>query len=715
MKKGLQYRYGLMTVTLIVLVAVTLSTFLQFQYRSGFNSFVDKSHLSTEQYLNDQIQQRGLALITVLAENITNALYSMDMESLLFSLTAIKSSEDVISAQVYDTEGMIIHDGDQLIPSYGKYILDSEVLSAINIKNETTVFQQASKLMVAKSIWIGETPLGGVQLWISLDSINAKLDDLAKQEQQLYSDTLKSFYLIAFNTTLVLMLMGIIISFFLSRRILQPIEAVASVANDVGKNDFTKKLEYKNEDEIGELVQSFNNMTDQLKEEKSRREQTEEKLRQQALYDTVTSLPNRALVLDRLKHSIEHSVRDHNKIALIFIDLDDFKKVNDTLGHDVGDQLLICSAHRLQSAVRPSDTVARLGGDEFVVLITGLADTDGVSSVVESLLKQFRKPFKIDGRSMLLTASIGISIFPDDGSSEATLLRKADAAMYHSKNSGRNTYSFYTDQMNEQVSRRLLIEEQMQIGLENHEFSVVYQPKVCLSDYQVSGVEALLRWNNQALGPISPVEFIPIAEQTGIISELGEMVLNQALSDLKRWKQFNENFIVSVNLSPRQFRDSSLTSKISTLLSNHGHSGSSLELEITEGVLLSGHVHVDRTLEEIRKLGIRISMDDFGTGYSALSYLRKYPFDVIKIDQSFVRDIETDPEDCALIEATIAMAHALNLRVVAEGVETTAQLEFLEGINCDCLQGYYFSKPVSAEIIEEKFLREPLTVNAFTN
>ncbi|MGB0282985.1 MAG: hypothetical protein ACPGAE_12485, partial [Neptuniibacter sp.] len=186
MKKGLQYRYGLMTVTLIVLVAVTLSTFLQFQYRSGFNSFVDKSHLSTEQYLNDQIQQRGLALITVLAENITNALYSMDMESLLFSLTAIKSSEDVISAQVYDTEGMIIHDGDQLIPSYGKYILDSEVLSAINIKNETTVFQQDSKLMVAKSIWIGETPLGGVQLWISLDSINAKLDDLAKQEQQLY-------------------------------------------------------------------------------------------------------------------------------------------------------------------------------------------------------------------------------------------------------------------------------------------------------------------------------------------------------------------------------------------------------------------------------------------------------------------------------------------------------------------------------------------------
>jgi len=300
----------------------------------------------------------------------------------------------------------------------------------------------------------------------------------------------------------------------------------------------------------------------------------------------------------------------------------------------------------------------------------------------------------------MLTASIGVAVYPNDGNTPSELLRKADSAMYHSKEEGRNTYSYFTEAMNKDVSRRLALEEQMHGALERGEFRLHYQPKVDITTCNLIGVEALLRWNNPALGEVTPCEFIPIAEQTGLIIPIGQFVLNKALEMTATWQQkYEQPFSIAVNLSPRQFRDPNLVTFIKKAIAQSGVPGKSLELEITEGVLMSGHAYIDEALEAINSLGISIAMDDFGTGYSSLSYLRRYPFDVLKIDRSFVSDIIEDKADRELVNAAIAMAHSLGLKVVAEGVETEEQRALLAKQGCEIAQGYLFSKPVSAEEI----------------
>ncbi|MDT8281555.1 MAG: EAL domain-containing protein [Gammaproteobacteria bacterium] len=426
----------------------------------------------------------------------------------------------------------------------------------------------------------------------------------------------------------------------------------------------------------------------------------EERILHQAYFDNLTDLPNRFLALDRLTQLLNEAQRKNEKVAVLFLDLDDFKKVNDTLGHETGDKLLIEAADRLRSISRSSDTVGRLGGDEFIMLLSGLKQATDASPVAKALLNQFKAPFNIDHRELILTISVGISIFPDDSHEASALLRNADSAMYHAKELGRNTYSYFTAAMNLAVSRRLAIEEQLHSALGRNQFTVLYQPQVDISSGKIIGTEALLRWNNPTLGSISPLEFIPIAEQTGLIVPLGQFVLTQALTTLAIWQRdFDDVLRIAVNLSPRQFRDPGLVGFIKKTLQQANVSGESLELEITEGVLMSGHTHVNEALTALNNLGIWIAMDDFGTGYSSLSYLRKYPFDVLKIDSSFIHDITEDINDRELISAAIAMAHGLKLKVVAEGIETKEQLAYLKQLDCDYGQGYFFSKPETAEKI----------------
>ncbi len=434
------------------------------------------------------------------------------------------------------------------------------------------------------------------------------------------------------------------------------------------------------------------------------RKLNEQKILRQAHYDALTDLPNRFLALDRLQQLLKEAQRHQNKVAVIFLDLDDFKKVNDSLGHETGDKLLIEAAQRLLGVVRSEDTVGRLGGDEFIVLLGNIGKASDALPIIENLLKQLHDSFHIKGRDLILSGSIGIAIYPQDGDTSSELLRNADSAMYHAKEKGRNTYSFFTDEMNQQVSHRLEIEQQIHGALGRGEFSVYYQPKINARDGRLAGAEALLRWNNPTLGEIGPQEFIPVAEQTGLIIPIGEYVLQQSLAWVKRWRRGDLNdFRIAVNLSPRQFRDPDLVSKINDAVNQAGLPATALELEITEGVLLSGHSHIEDALAGLKALGVSLAMDDFGTGYSSLSYLRNYPFDVVKIDQSFVRDISEDPADRELINAAIAMAHSLHLKVVAEGVETRLQLQYLQQIDCDCLQGYLFGKPMTAQMFARKF------------
>ena len=437
-----------------------------------------------------------------------------------------------------------------------------------------------------------------------------------------------------------------------------------------------------------------------IKEDITHRKAQEEKILHQAHFDSLTGLPNRFLSLDRLTQLINEARRNDEQVAVLFIDLDDFKKVNDSLGHEMGDKLLVEAAKRLQSVVRRGDTVGRLGGDEFIVLVGGLQQAEEVQPVAENLILEFRDAFQVDGRELLLTASIGISIFPDDSESPSALLKNADSAMYHSKSLGRNTYAYFTDAMNRQVTRRLELEEQIHGAMERGEFSVVFQPQFNTLSGSIMGAEVLLRWHNPALGHVSPGEFIPIAEQTGLIVPLGDFVLAEALSATRKWlDEGHTGFRIAVNLSPRQFRNPELVGNIERMIDQYGVEAANLELEITEGVLMTGHTYIDDALARLSAIGVSIAMDDFGTGYSSLSYLRSYPFNVLKIDQSFISDISEDPADRELIQAAISMAHGLNLNVVAEGVETAEQLAFLRQHNCDYVQGFYFSKPVSAEVM----------------
>lgn len=457
-----------------------------------------------------------------------------------------------------------------------------------------------------------------------------------------------------------------------------------------------KSLNEALDERVQKRTQELENSNERLHQEVYRREISENKLKKLALYDGLTDLPNRMLALERLTQEIHAANREKNKVAVLFLDIDDFKKVNDLLGHEIGDKFLCQVAKRLSAVVRRSDTLARYGGDEFIVILGGISDASDINPIVENLLRQFSNAYHIGSHELITTLSIGISVYPDDGQSGEALLDKADSAMYSAKRAGRNTYSYFTEQMNAQIARRVSLEAQMHGALERGEFTVYYQPKINIHNSKITGTEALLRWSNPALGDISPVEFIPIAEQTGKIVELGEFVLEKAIRDTKQWQtKYESALTVSVNLSPRQFRDLNLVDFIENTITQNFFSGKCLELEITEGVLLNGYEHVDDSLKRLNKLGVSIAMDDFGTGYSSLSYLRKFPFNVLKIDKSFVNEITFNPSDRTLIKAAVAMAHGLNLKVVAEGVETAAQFAYLKELGCDYAQGYFFSKPVA--------------------
>lgn len=430
----------------------------------------------------------------------------------------------------------------------------------------------------------------------------------------------------------------------------------------------------------------------------SEKKRQEAHILRQAHYDGLTGLPNRFLAMDRLAQLLKEASRDVSKVAILFLDLDGFKRVNDTLGHETGDRLLVQAAERLQSVVREGDSVCRLGGDEFIVLLRNLGELTNARTVASSLISQFRHPFSLDERELVVTTSIGIAVYPSDGITPTELLRNADTAMYHSKEQGRNTFNFFTTEMNLNVSRMLEVEEQLHGAQERHEFSVVYQPVVELQSNRVVAAEALLRWNNPVLGTVSPDEFIPIAEQTGVILGIGRYVLQQAVENALRWREMlNHEFKIAINLSPRQFRDTTLVDYIKDLLECNGLKANALVLEVTEGVLMSGQQDIEHALSRLHNAGIRLAMDDFGTGYSSLNYLRKYPFDVLKVDRSFVNDLTVDPADCELVNASILMAHGLGLEVVAEGVETEDQLSQLRDMQCEYAQGYLFSRPINVD------------------
>lgn len=439
-----------------------------------------------------------------------------------------------------------------------------------------------------------------------------------------------------------------------------------------------------------------------LGEDISIRKRYEQQLLRQANYDVLTGLPNRMLALDRLKLALAQARRERSLVGVMFLDLDNFKHINDTMGHDAGDALLTEAARRISSCLRGTSTVARLGGDEFLVILPGLSSPEAANQVAERILQTFAPPYRLNDQEVFVTTSIGIAIFPTDSDTSGNLLQHADAAMYQARNKGKSAYERFTPEMTEVSHERLQMETRMRRALGLEEFELNFQPIVDTATGKIRLAEVLLRWNNPSMGRIMPDRFIPLAEETGLIIPIGAWVLQEACKAAVHWEQdLGVALNIAVNVSPRQFRDPGFIEVVMGALEQAGLKADRLELEITERLILDNSIETADILTQLDAAGIRLSVDDFGTGYSALSYLKSYPFDTLKIDKSFIGDVVEKQDDAALVRAIINMAHSLGLTVVAEGVETEPQTQFLVRQGCDYSQGYFYARPAPALEFEQ--------------
>ena len=435
-----------------------------------------------------------------------------------------------------------------------------------------------------------------------------------------------------------------------------------------------------------------------MNEDITDRKVAEERVQYLAYYDSLTDLPNRTLLQDRLSKALASARRQKDKVALLFLDLDRFKNINDSLGHSLGDLLLQKVAERLKRWAREQDTVARLGGDEFLIVLTRIKDVADAAVAAERLMAVMTDEFIVEGNPLSISCSLGISIFPDHGEDGEGLIKNADAAMYSAKEKGRNNFRFFTEQMNAQVGERLTLENSLRLALDRNELFLVYQPQMDMGTGKIVGLEALLRWQHPELGLVPPDRFIRIAENSGLIMPIGEWVLRTACSQTRKWQDEGYAAVsVAVNVSAVQFRQEDFCNLIRRVLHETGIAPQYLELELTESLLLVNADVTVSVLQELKAMGLTLAIDDFGTGYSSFSYLRQFRVSKLKIDRSFVRDVAVNADDAAITSGIISMAKSLNLKVIAEGVENEAQMSFLRAHECDEIQGYYFSKPLTVD------------------
>jgi len=484
------------------------------------------------------------------------------------------------------------------------------------------------------------------------------------------------------------------------RQMLEEKGAVRGAEIEVYRRDRTKKWVLMS---LRAVIHGNTVLNEGIVEDISDRKAAEKQVQFLAYYDALTELPNRTLLHDRLSQALASARRRKDKVALLFLDLDRFKDINDSMGHSAGDLLLREVAARLKRWAREQDTVARLGGDEFLIVLTDVKDIPGAAVAAERLMDAMIAEFVVQGHLLRVSCSLGISIFPEHGADGETLIRNADAAMYSAKDYGRNNFQFFTQDMNAEVVERLTLESSLRLALEKRELFLVYQPQMEIASGRITGLEALLRWQHPELGLVPPDKFIRIAENSGLIVPIGEWVLRTACSQARKWQDEGLPTVsVAVNVSAVQFRQEGFRKLIDRVLRETGLAPEYLELELTESLLLSNADVTLSVLRGLKAMGLKLAIDDFGTGYSSFSYLKHFPVSKLKIDRSFVREVAANPDDAAITTAIISMAKSLNLKVIAEGVEDEAQMSFLRAHQCDEIQGYYFSKPLAPEEAADK-------------
>lgn len=630
----------------------------------------------------------------IIGFNTIAALTFNDPEAAHNTLSSLKKETDIVGAVLFSNQGRL----------FTFYTRGNESVPP-NVPNQNSGIINGNLFVVSPIVFDSER-IGSIMLISDLSAWkHRQLRELA----------------IGVGVFSLSLLFAVMLSSRLQRLVSEPILKLAGTARRVSESqDYSLRAEKLSADEIGSLVDDFNGMLCQVQlrdiELQKARNELEEKvyartqeltelareLKHQAYHDTLTGLSNRVTFDDHLRLATDQAKRDGRRIAVMFLDLDRFKVINDTLGHAVGDKLLVQVAQRLKAGLRNSDTLARLGGDEFAVLLPQIRQANEAAEVAIKITSAIAEPIQVDGYSLHVTTSIGISLFPDDGSRAETIIKNADTAMYRSKDRGGNQFTFFSADMNARAERRLAVETKLRQAIREGALSIHYQPRCDTVSLEIVGFEALVRWNDAEEGPIAPAEFIPLAEECGLIASIDEWVLETACREMLSWcLDADRDIRLSVNLSPAQFIREDLHLVISEILQRTGFPGTKLELEITESLFGPGNASACKVLELVRELGIEVSIDDFGTGYSSLSRLKQLPLQTLKIDQSFVRDLGQDPDDETLVRTIISMAHNLNLKVVAEGVETQLQYDYVKHYRCDAVQGFLFGRPVPCDQIPE--------------
>lgn len=626
----------------------------------------------------------------LIAENIASSLIFQDARTATETLTTLHKDSTVKMAAVYDKHGTL----------FASFIRDAGQHEDIPAVGKSGVVLAQYYVEVFRPVVLNTDHLGTV-------FIRSNLTGLKKKITQYGYIVVAVFFLS--------LLLALIISQPLQRLIYGPVLQLARLAEDVSENkNYSIRLEVDRDDELGTLINGFNTMLGVIEDrERQLNDHTDhlehlvhlrsEQLHKRAYYDSLTELPNRNMLYDRLSQEISRSKRERVSFALMFLDLDRFKKINDSLGHDVGDELLCAVAKRLLEKVRKEDIVARLGGDEFVVLLTNISSPQDIDAIAKTIKSVFSRPFKLSNSGALLhiTSSIGISIYPSDGDDAEALMKNADASMYVAKKDGADQYCFYKKGMNAASHRQLEMENHLRHALLHNEFYLFYQPQVRLKDNTIYGLEALIRWTSPQLGEVFPSEFIPLAEEIGLLIDITSWVSEKACLYNKMLQDTGiPPIIIAVNISASHLMTANIVDQIKEILDRSLLDPRYLELEITEDIFLDDSERIIINLKQIKELGVHIVIDDFGTGYSSLSYLQKFPVDTLKLDGSFIQKIGENHASEKLISATINLAHSLDLNIVAECVETQYQWDFLKEQGCDFAQGYFFCKPLAAEEIK---------------